>query len=425
MAEDMRSGTLEQGDLPRVLAAYGRRRPGAEIWGIRKDAVTHRVYATDARGIVVLDSAGLAVGEDYSKWNDVYLTLQGRYGARTTNSVPGDTFTSVMHVAAPILDGERIIGSVTVAKPTASLQPYVARAEHRLVLLAGACMLAGIVCGGALSWWLNRSIRRLTRFADAVTSGERPTVPRLPGRELTQLAAALDTMRTRLEGKAYVERYVQTLTHELKSPPIQGAAELLRREMPPEQRERFLANIEIETARLRALSERLLSLAQVEQRHGLEEKLSIRLRPLVEELLAECAPRLELAEVGSTNAVPADAAVSGERFLLRQALLNLIDNAIEFTPAGKGLVIDAQAGPELAGRATLAASVTNEGEPIPDYALPRVTERFYSLARPQTGRKSTGLGLSFVHEVAQLHGGEFRIANVPGGVRAELVLPLD
>ena len=66
----------------------------------------------------------------------------------------------------------------------------------------------------------------------------------------------------------------------------------------------------------------------------------------------------------------------------------------------------------------------NEGEPIPDYALPRVTERFYSLARPGSGRKSTGLGLNFVQEVAQLHGGAFRIANEAGGVRAELVLPV-
>jgi two-component system sensor histidine kinase CreC len=52
-----------------------------------------------------------------------------------------------------------------------------------------------------------------------------------------------------------------------------------------------------------------------------------------------------------------------------------------------------------------------------------VTERFYSLPRPGTDRKSTGLGLSFVLEVAQLHGGAFRVANEPGGVRAELVLP--
>jgi two-component system sensor histidine kinase CreC len=67
--------------------------------------------------------------------------------------------------------------------------------------------------------------------------------------------------------------------------------------------------------------------------------------------------------------------------------------------------------------------VFNQGEPIPDYALPRVTERFYSLPRPATGRKSTGLGLSFVREAAHLHDGAFQIRNVEDGVEARLTLP--
>ncbi len=423
LAADLEAGTLGEGDLPRVLAAYGQRRPGADIHGIRKDAVTHRVYVTDANGIVRLDSAGTAVGEDYSQWNDVYLTLRGRYGARTSEAVPGDEASTVMYVAAPIRAGDRIIGSVTVAKPTASVQPFIERAGQGLVRLAIALIVAGIVFGGLLSGWLSHAIRRLTRFADAVTAGRRPAVPQLPGSELTQLAEALDTMRTRLEGKNYVERYVQTLTHELKSPlaAIQGAAELLRRDMSASQRERFLYNIETETARLQSLSERLLRLAQVEQRRGLEERSRINLRGLVDELLAECAPRLQLAGLVVANEVPPAVEVEGERFLLRQAVLNLLGNAIEFTPQGGRIRVGAGSQPESPAKTILW--VHNQGEGIPDYALPRVTERFYSLARPGSGRKSTGLGLNLVQEVAQLHGGGFRIFNADDGVRAELVLP--
>lgn len=424
VAPALRAGTLAQGDMPRVLQAYGARRPGADIWGIQKDGVSHRIYVTDARGIVLLDSAGAEVGHDYSRWNDVYLTLRGRYGARTTEAVPGDERTTVMHVAAPVRDGARIIGVVTVAKPNYSVQPFIARAERRLVTLATAYILAGLAVGALLSWWLSRSIRRLTRFADAVTAGERPSVPDLPGRELTQLATALDTMRTRLEGKDYVERYVQTLTHELKSPlaAIQGSAELLRNDMSAGQRERFIANIEAETARLKSMSDRLLHLAQVEQRRGLEEQSPIAVAALVGELLEECAPRMRVAGVTALQAVPDHCTVRGERFLVRQALLNLLDNAIDFTPAGGALRVEAAPAPLGSGEG-IAVAVFNPGEPIPDYALPRLTERFYSLARPGTGRKSTGLGLNFVQEVAQLHGGRFQVGNVPGGVRAELVLP--
>ena len=155
-----------------------------------------------------------------------------------------------MYVAAPVRDGDRIIGVVTVSKPTSSVQPYIERAQRELLILAGVFVAGGLAIGGLLSWWLSSSIRRLTRYADAVTAGERPAVPSLPGGELNQLAAALDTMRARLEGKAYVERYVQTLTHELKSPlaAIHGAAELLRQDMSPAQKDRFLTNIEVETA---------------------------------------------------------------------------------------------------------------------------------------------------------------------------------
>jgi two-component system sensor histidine kinase CreC len=425
VAGEMRAGTLAQGDLARVLASYGERRPDAEIWGFRKDVVTHRIYITDANGIVLLDSIGRDVGKDFSRWNDVYLTLRGKYGARATEEVPGDERTAVMYVAAPVRDAERIIGVVTVSKPNSSVQPFIERAQRRLVVLAGLFIMGGLAVGGLLSWWLSHSIRRLTRYADAVTAGERPAVPTLPGGELNQLAGALDTMRARLEGKAYVERYVQTLTHELKSPlaAIHGAAELLRQDMSPVQRDRFLTNIDVETARLKSLSERLLHLAQVEQRRELDERVPVPLHDMVDELLAGLGPRMEVVQVSASNAVPPGLQVLGERFLLRQALTNLLDNAIDFTPAGRGILVEARSGSVLAGAPTVVVAVFNEGEPIPDYALSRVTERFYSLPRPATGRKSTGLGLNFVQEVAQLHGGEFRIANQAGGVRAELILP--
>jgi len=431
-ADELRSGQLSQGRLPELLARYGQRRPGADIWGIRKERIDDRIYIVDRNGIVLLDSSGRDVGKDYSRWNDVYLTLRGHYGARTTHEVPGDATTSVMYVAAPIYDGREIIGVVTVAKPNRSVQPVIERARQRLVLLGGGLILSGLVVGALLSLWLSGAIRRLTRFALTVSAGRRASAPKLPGSELSQLAEALESMRTQLEGKAYVERYVQTLTHELKSPlaAIAGAAELLRVDMKPAERERFLGNIDSETARLMSLSERLLHLAQVEQRRELEERVPIPLGPLVDELVEAQVARLAARGVRIHNTIPAGAVATGERFLVRQALGNLIDNATDFTPDGGAITVSAEAAssafprPEATQGQLLAVRVFNEGEPIPDYALPRVTERFYSLPRPATGRKSTGLGLSFVREVAELHSGTFQIANVEGGVAAELRLPL-
>ncbi|MEO4047064.1 two-component system sensor histidine kinase CreC [Pseudomonas sp. CAU 1711] len=420
LRDDLRAGRLQQGAWPRLLESYGERRPQARIWGVSKQAVNHRIYVTDAAGIVLLDSSGLAVGQDYSRWNDVYLTLRGQYGARSTREDPADEDSSVMYVAAPITDGQRIIGVVSVAKPNKSLQPYVERSQRRLAWLGAGLIGLGLLIGGLLSWWLSGSLRKLTRYAQAVSQGQRAELPALRGGELNQLAEAVQKMRTELEGKAYVERYVHTLTHELKSPlaAIRGAAELLEGELPAEQRRRFVANIAGEGARLQQLIERLLNLAQVEQRQGLEERVAVELHGLAEELLAAQAARVEAAGLRVENAIPPGLCALGERFLLRQALANLLDNALDFVPPGGLLRFAAQASGER-----LELTLFNQGEAIPDYALARLTERFYSLPRPASGRKSTGLGLNFVREVVLLHGGELQVGNVAGGVQARLVLP--
>ena len=420
LRDDSKAGTLSENRWPQLLRAYGERQPQATIWGLPKNQVNHRIYVTDANGIVVLDSNGVAVGQDYSRWNDIYLTLRGEYGARSSRSDADDPSSSVMHVGAPIRDNGRIIGVVTVAKPNSSLQPYVDRTERRLLLYGAGLIGLGLLFGALLSWWLSRALHRLTGYAQAVSEGRRVEVPHYRGGELEQLATAVEQMRTQLEGKAYVERYVHTLTHELKSPlaAIRGAAELLQGEMAPAQRLRFVGNIDSESARMQQLIERLLNLAQVEQRQGLEERVAVPLAVLVDELLHAQAARIEGKQLRVEQAVAADLLLIGEPFLLRQALGNLLENALDFTPRQGLLRVSAERLGEQ-----IEVRLFNETSPIPDYALPRLTERFYSLPRPDSGRKSTGLGLNFVEEVVKLHGGQLAICNVPGGVQVTVRLP--
>ncbi|AXA57670.1 two-component system sensor histidine kinase CreC [Pseudomonas thivervalensis] len=420
LRDDFKAGTLNQNRWPQLLRAYGERQPAATIWGLPKNQVSHRIYVTDAQGIVVLDSSGVAVGQDYSRWNDVYLTLRGHYGARSSRSDPDDPASSVMHVGAPIRDNGRIIGVVTVAKPNSSLQPYVDRTERRLLAYGAGLVALGLLLGGLLSWWLSAALRRLTIYAQAVSQGRRVEVPHYRGGEFEQLAGAVEHMRTQLEGKAYVERYVHTLTHELKSPlaAIRGAAELLQSDMPAAQHQRFVSNIDNESVRMQQLIERLLNLAQIEQRQGLEEEVAVPLAALMDELLEARGGWIESRQLKVEQHIAADLTLTGEPFLLRQALGNLLENALDFTPVNGVLRVSA----ERRG-SRVEIRLFNQAAPIPDYALPRLSERFYSLPRPDSGRKSTGLGLNFVEEVVQLHGGQFSIGNVEGGVEVALRLP--
>ena len=90
LSADLRAGRLQQSRWQSLFQAYGLRQPQAQIGEVSKLAVNHRIYVTDAAGKVLLDSSGQAVGEDYSRWNDVYLTLRGEYGARSSREVADD-----------------------------------------------------------------------------------------------------------------------------------------------------------------------------------------------------------------------------------------------------------------------------------------------------------------------------------------------
>ena len=109
--------------------------------------------------------------------------------------------------------------------------------------------------------------------------------------------------------------------------------------------------------------------------------------------------------------------VEGDAELLEQALGNLLDNAIDFTPEGGAVQLAAHEGDKQ-----IHFTATDSGSGIPDYALTRIFERFYSLPR-DNGLKSSGLGLAFVQEVARLHQGEVTLRNRDeGGVMATLIL---
>jgi len=101
---------------------------------------------------------------------------------------------------------------------------------------------------------------------------------------------------------------------------------------------------------------------------------------------------------------------------LTQALQNLLDNAIDFSPAYGVINIGI-----ASSQTHCMINIQDQGTGIPDYAAPRLFERFYSLPRPDTGQRSSGLGLSFVKEVALAHHGDITLLNQPeGGVVASL-----
>jgi two-component system sensor histidine kinase CreC len=423
------NGVIPTDDLERTLKHLAARPIYARIFDIEKTAVELHVYVTDRNGIVLFDSEGRDVGQDYLAWRDVQLTLAGAYGARTTMLDPGNTHSAVMYVGAPIrernaasntLAGDDIVGMVAVGKPMSSITPFIANARQKVLLVGVIAVAAFALLLLLVTLWLVRPFGLLRDLWHALRrEGGSPLA--LARRLAHALRTAFAEARDTLAGRSYVDEYVQTLAHELKSPlaAIRGAAELLREPLPEDARSKFTTNIEEQSKRAQAMIDRLLELSNLERRGALEKAEEVDLVALVRAVCDELQAAAEHKRIRLAPDLPARAAASGDPFLLHRALANLVRNAIDFSPTD-GVI-------EIAltqQRHRWELSVRDHGPGLPDYALGRVFDRFYSLPRPDTGRKSTGLGLAFVKEVAALHGGSVSLANhAGGGAIARLALP--
>lgn len=407
-----------------------KRHYNANIFGVKKEDASIRIYMTDASGIVIYDSAKLALGQDYSQWNDVYLTLQGKYGVRSSQRTPGDETSSVMHVAAPIKYQGAIIGVLTVAKGNQSLRPFFALINSKLKYWGGLFLILSLLTGAILSYWLTGSIRKLVIYAKQLTKGKNIEPPRLGESELASLANAMKTMREQLSGKEYVEEYLLTMTHEMKSPlsAIMGAAELIEPSMPAKDLHHFSANILFESQRLNGFIQRMLDVARIENLSHLEKTQSVDLNRLITGIVAqkkiEAKNKDLILTFSSEESTEESITIAGNEFMLQQVVDNLIANAMEFSPEQGRVNILCRTQAD-----DVIIEVTDEGLGIPDYALSRVFERFYSLPRPLSGKRSSGLGLTFSKRAIELHGGRISLENiapenkVPSGARVLICLP--
>lgn len=415
--------------LRSAMQNLGAQRFAARIYSVDKSNADIRVYVTDDLGDLLFDSRpGSTLGSDYARWIDVARTLAGGYGARTTeellpaaDGVAGATTrVSVAYVAAPIIVNGKLVGVVSMGKPKTNLQRFVDNARRKLIYAVVAASVVAIVLALLLYLWVSRPLQALVEYANDVGAGKSVTLPPLGDNEIGYVGQAIEAMRTALEDKAYVEAYLQSLTHEVKSPltAIRATAELLAGEVPAERRAGFVRTIEREVDRLSEISDRLLELAALERAERLQHAEPVALHALAAKVVASTRASAGSRGVTVTETYSGRDEVRGDPLLLQQAIDNLLRNALDFSSTGDTVALGASA-----DHLGVSISVQDSGPGIPEYARERIFDRFYSLPRPANGRKSTGLGLNFVREVAQLHGGSITIESPSGGTLARLFIP--
>jgi heavy metal sensor kinase len=344
--------------------------------------------------------------------------------AQTVEAQIGDS--RVLMLVRPLLADRKVVGILQVAVPLREVEQTL-----RLLMIslaaAGLIVLIAGVRGGA--WLATRALspvgeiaRTAQRIVRAEDLGQR--VPAAPADdELGQLTGTINEMLERLQELFNAQRrFVADVSHELRTPltAMRGNLELLRRgaARDPAALDESLAAMEREANRLVRLVGDLLLLAQA------EAGLDIRHEPVaLDELVLEVVRELHpLADgVALTPEIAEQVEAVGDRDRLKQALLNVVVNALQHTPSGGCVHVALD---RVDGHAELRVSDTGEGIVAED--LPRVFDRFYRADKARSrATGGAGLGLAIVKWIAEAHGGSVKVTSIVGeGSTFVLALPL-
>ena len=288
----------------------------------------------------------------------------------------------------------------------------------RELLIAGLVFVAAAGLGGyGLARAALSPVERLRREVASVSARDPAPglqVPRTRD-EIAALATTMNELLGRLQGALARQRaLVADASHELRTPfaVLRGELELASR--PGRSREELAAAVEHageEAARLARITEQLLFLARSDEDRIQPRRERTDIGLLLARSAEHAAARGAAAGVPVTVDAPAGLVAEVDPDRIREAVDNLVDNALRFAPAGTPVVLAARAdGPGL------VIEVRDHGPGFPPEFLPHAFERF---ARPDSGRARTdggaGLGLAIVSAIAHAHGGRATVRNLPGG----------
>lgn len=365
-----------------------------------------------------LDDEGRGGGPTWPEPGQRSEVLRALTGERATTTRIRDRAPAVLlFLAEPVRRRGRVEGVVYVTRSTQPVMVELYKIRSGLMrVLAVALVVTGLTTL-LLSWSISRPLSRLSRAAKRIAQGEREVeVPIGGSGEIRELAESFASMKERLDARMrYISEFSADVAHEFKSPltSIRGAAELLGEGAAdePAARRRFLENIELDVDRLDRLVSRLLELSRIEASSQLKTPVDL---PALVRRVADRAHTSENPVVvryrskwGTILARESD---------LERALVNLVDNAIRFSPPGAEVEID------VSGTASIAIAVKDRGPGIPPAVLPRVFDRFFTT---DLDRNGTGLGLSIVKSVVEAHGGVVTASTEVGaGTTMTITLPM-
>ncbi len=333
--------------------------------------------------------------------------------------------TTLRVLTLPVVAGGQIERLVQVAVPLDGVD----NARRRFLLILAGLAPVAVIGAAAGGWWLaGRALAPVDHMVESARRiGAEDLAQRVPvppaDDELGHLATGLNDMLARLE-RAFssARRFSADAAHELRTPLtiLKGEIEVaLASSQTPDEYRRVLASAQEEVDRLASLVEDLLFLARADAGVAAPPRDRVDLAAVIDDARPAMATLAERDGLGLTVDAAGPVWVLGSAPLLFRVVLNLVDNAIKYTPAGGQVVVRLTAG----GQAELTVSDTGPGIAPEEQA--RIFDRFYR-GDPARERGGSGLGLALTRSIVQLHGGTILVESPTGqGACFRVRLPRD
>lgn len=319
-------------------------------------------------------------------------------------------------------DGTRLV----VAADLEALEAIGGTLLGMFALAALALLVLGALAAWALTRYLGQRLAPIEATADAVMRGQLEQRAQVGpgGDEFDRVAASLNAMLDRIAALVGHLRQVSAdLAHDLRTPlmHLRNQLEALRDESDPARRQARIEAAQARTDEVLGLFDAILRIAEVDAGQLAKGFGVLDLSALLAELADSLQPLAEDSGHAFATTIAPGLRVRGDRQLLAQAVLNLVENALRHT--SPGCRVELRAGVAVdAGSGAIAVCVRDDGPGIPAADRERVRQRFVRLEASRS-TPGHGLGLSLVEAIAQAHAGQLQLEDAAPGLRACLVLP--
>ena len=336
------------------------------------------------------------------------------------NQGEAPTFT----VGVPFVMNGTVTGAVFIQTRAQRIESGVERILWTIVpVLLGVLVLSGL--GIFLSVRMAmRPLKKMTAAAGSIAEGDFDVRvdEEKGGRELKEVSRAFNTMTKKLQGVEEGRReFVSNVSHELRSPitSIHGFAEgMADGVIPPEEHPKYLRLVADESQRMSTLVNDLLALSRLERDDAVPEMTVFDINEMLRRAIIQRMNDLETRKIEISCEPETDPCpVRADRDRIEQVIINLLDNAIKFTPDGGKITLASRVRGDKA-----EITVSDNGPGVAEEDRDKIFDRFFTADRAHTAGKGTGLGLSICKRIMDMHGQSLRLLDTESGAAFRFTL---